>query len=356
MPGELELEEKLSGRVYRARRARDGRELAVRIVYPTSASMASDFLALAEAASRIRHPTLASVEGFGRLTDNGCYIATEFVHGQRLDAWADGVGIPPLAQVVELMRRLCLGLQTALRAGVVHDALNPRNIRILGHAHASANDTGIRTPMKLLDLGVIALCKDNADDPHALRFMAPEQLVLFARLDRPDAFRCSATMNVYSCGGLLYLLTTGGPPFPGNSASELMGSQAGGRLVPPMRINPQIPAALNAVIVRALSLDPSERFESVSQLGEALATVSNQALASLRPSMPAPAPREPALALGAEEDPLLDGPPTFKAERPGALLLMQESDNDNMVQPSAATTDRHEMPTLPPPSDDPSAT
>ncbi|MET0391314.1 MAG: serine/threonine-protein kinase, partial [Polyangiales bacterium] len=278
LEGEFALEEKLGAKVYRARRTHDGRELAVRIVQPANPEQTNDFLALAEAASRVRHPTLASVEAYGRLEGHGCYIATEYIAGKRLDVWADHIGIPPLSQVVELVRRLCIGLQAAARAGVVHDALNPRNVRVV----SVAKTTGTRTPMKLLDLGVPAFAYDHAADPLALRFMAPEQLALFSRPELPKAFRCNETMNVHSCGSLLYYLTTGGPPFAGATASELLSSQRAARLVPPARINPQISGGLDEVIVRALALDPSERFASVAELGEALGLVSSSNIPSSR--------------------------------------------------------------------------
>ena len=347
LQGEFSLEEKLGGNVYRARRTRDGRELAVRVAYPRTPELAADFMALAEAASRVRHPTLASVEAFGRLEDGGCYIATELVRGQSLQQWADQIGIPPLAQVVELVRKLCIGLQAAARAGVVHDALNPRNVRVLG----AAKGTGTRTPLKLLDLGVPALLFEHANDTQALRFMAPEQLEVLYRSHEPQTFRCSATMNVYSCGSLLYYLATGGPPYAGVSVPELLASQAGGRLTPPVRINPQISPGLNAVVVRALAIDPTERFVSVSELGEALANVGGSVSMHMRSLTPPPGPLP-----RPNDAQMQDEPPTFKTSRALAPLLEQQlADVDSDTPASAADRSLHDKPTLPPTAPPPPA-
>ena len=357
LAGEFALEQDIAGLVSLARRRTDGRALAVRVIYPRSADWADDFLALAEAASRVRHETLASVETFGRLAGGACYIGTELVQGQTLDEWADGVGIPPLPQVVDLLRRLCVGLQTAARAGVAHDALNPGNIRVLAHvpAPAPANDTGLRLPVKVLELGVMASCFDEPRDVRALRFMAPEQLAVRNALDERDdasqslivdTFRCNAAMNVFSCGSLLYHLATGGPPFAGASESELLAAQSAGRLVPPLRINPQISEALNAVIVRALAYDPRERFDNVAELGDALGKLDNlvspgQSDSDLLEMVVARDGRRDSheqravMPYNDQEDDLLDGSPTFKA--PDILALLRES------------RDEHETPTMAPP-------
>jgi serine/threonine-protein kinase len=348
--GELSLEEQLGSAVYRARRTRDGRELSMRIVNPRTSQEAAEFLALAATASRVRHPALASVEAYGRLDSERCYIASELIGGQRLDEWADAVGIPPLAQVVELVRRLCVGLQAAARAGVVHDGIHARNVRV----QSVPSGSNARMPVKLLGLGVPALLFDYAHDPDALRFMAPEQLQVLSRSELPSAFRCSAQMNVYSCGALLYYLATGGAPFAGLAAPELLAAQAGAPLVPPARINPQITPGLNAVVMRALDLDPSERFVSAAELGEALAGV----FGSVAP----PRQRERSSVQPVGEDMFGPEPPTFRtsvssiaeleraadfdsrrtSELPDAEISVSEGENDN-----DAASER-DKPTLPP--------
>jgi serine/threonine protein kinase len=315
--GELSLEEQLGSAVYRARRTRDGRELSMRIVHPRSSQEAAEFLALAATASRVRHPALASVEAYGRLDSERCYIASELIGGQRLDEWADAVGIPPLAQVVELVRRLCVGLQAAARAGVVHDGIHARNVRV----QSVPSGSNARMPVKLLGLGVPALLFDYAHDPDALRFMAPEQLQVLSRSELPSAFRCSAQMNVYSCGALLYYLATGGAPFAGLSAPELLAAQAGAPLAPPARINPQITPGLNAVVMRALDLDPSNRFASAAELGEALAGV----FGSVAP----PRKRERSSVQPVGEDMFGPEPPTFRTSVSSIAELERAADFDS---------------------------
>ncbi|HET8939373.1 MAG TPA: protein kinase [Polyangiales bacterium] len=344
--GELSLEEQLGSSVYRARRTRDGRELSMRIVHPRTSQEAAEFLALAATASRVRHPALASVEAYGRIDTERCYIASELIGGQRLDEWADAVGIPPLGHVVELVRRLCVGLQAAARAGVVHDAIHARNVRVQSVPIGSNS----RMPVKLLGLGVPALLFNYAQDPDALRFMAPEQLQVLSRSELPAAFRCSAQMNVYSCGALLYYLATGGAPYAGLSAAELLAAQASAPLAPPARINPQITSGLNAVVMRALSLDPSDRFGSAAELGEALAAV----FGSVAP----PRKREKSSEQPVGEDMFGAEPPTFRTsvssiaelERAAAFdpaPHFRSTASDTPPQ-NNVTSEQDDKPTLPP--------
>ena len=344
--GELSLEEQLGSSVYRARRTRDGRELSMRIVHPRTSQEAAEFLALAATASRVRHPALASVEAYGRVDTERCYIASELIGGQRLDEWADAVGIPPLGHVVELVRRLCVGLQAAARAGVVHDAIHARNVRV----QSVPTGSNSRMPVKLLGLGVPALLFDYTHDPDALRFMAPEQLQVLSRSELPATFRCSAQMNVYSCGALLYYLATGGAPFAGMSAAELLAAQASAPLAPPARINPQITSGLNAVVMRALALDPSDRFGSAAELGEALAAV----FGSVAP----PRKREKSSEQPVGEDMFGAEPPTFRTSVSSIAELERAAAFDPSPQfgsPSSdtpphndVTPEQDDKPTLPP--------
>jgi serine/threonine protein kinase len=328
-----------AGYVYRARRKRDGRSFIVRVVVPALPPLAAEFLELAGAARRIRHPTLASIEDSGRFEERGCFLVAEYVEGQRLDAWADAVGIPPLAQVVELVRRLCVGLQAAARGGLAHDALNPRNVIVLKGAQTAPG----RTPVKMLDLGVPALVFAEHLDPVSLRFMAPEQLAAYATATPPITFRCSASMNVYSCGCLLYYLCTGGPPYTGSTLEELRAAQGSSRLTPPARINPQITPVLNALIMRALALDPSLRFASVAELAEALGGMPSMMPGRARISdVP-----EVVKTLPPAPDDGRD-PPTSRISRPPDRAAVPQPEIVVEAHADDDASSEHDMPTLPP--------
>jgi serine/threonine protein kinase len=255
--GELSVEEKLSGELYRARRIRDGRELIVRVVHPQTPGQTADLLARAAAVSSIRHPALAQVEAYGQLAGGACYIASELVRGPSLFEWTEAFGIPSLPQIVELVQNLCSALQTALP--LVHEALHPGNVRVL------RSRAGLS--FKLIDLALPSALIDAAPNPQALLFRAPEQRSAL----HP---RCDAASNVYAVGGILYFLALGEPAYAGNDVESLLDAQAKGRFKAPSSVQLRFPADLNALIVRALALDPEQRFASVAELGEALAACS----------------------------------------------------------------------------------
>lgn len=233
LPGDLLVGEQLGQHVFRARRKRDGRELAARIVPPPFTASAS---VLAAAGSGIRHPALAHIESYGGLDDGSMFIASELVRGPTLLAWREKTSAPELAQILDAMHSLHGALTQAAHAGVLHEAINPRNIRLQPVAAGA--------PLKLLDLGVPAGAFDQPRDVLAQHFIAPEA--------KSEGASCTAAANVYACGALLYFLV----------AAELPDETLSGA---------GLPAGLRAVIKRALAADPRHRFASVSELDAAVA-------------------------------------------------------------------------------------
>src|SRR4051794_1350448 len=181
--------------VFRAQRRRDSQPVALRIWRAPNDPLAHEFLEHAEAACAVRHAAIAQVEAAGQ-QEQFCFVVSEYIIGQKLDTWADQVGIPPLGEVIELMRRLCEGLALAARGGVTHSALHPRNLVMVQGDPTSSR----RALPKLLDLGVPQLARPR--QPHALaaQFMAPEQLAVVLEPSQPPLPHATSVMNVYSCG------------------------------------------------------------------------------------------------------------------------------------------------------------
>lgn len=265
--------------VFRAQRRRDSQPVALRVWRAPNDPLAREFLEHANAACAVRHAAIAQVEAAGH-KDHFCFVASEYIVGQKLDTWADQVGIPPLGEVIELMRRLCEGLALAARGGVTHSALHPRNLVMVQGDPTSSR----RATPKLLDLGVPQLARPRQPQTLAAQFMAPEQLAVVLEPSQPPLPHASSVMNVYSCGSLLYYLCTGGPPHRQTEPAALREAQLHGKLVVPSRINPQITPSLNAVMMQALAIDPTVRYSTVGDLGEALTHVSlTPSVAGARP-------------------------------------------------------------------------
>jgi serine/threonine protein kinase len=257
------------GSVYRAHHMPSGRLVAARLWLSDAPGAAERALETARIASRVRHPALAAVEAFGQMPDGTLFIVSEYVTGEPLDRWADKAGIPPLATVIDVVHRLCVGLNAAHRNGLTHDALHARNVRVTQGDSASAS----RLEVRLLDLGVPAFMHPWPPRMHAAQFMAPEQLARALRATGAGGLQTDGPMNVYACGCILYYLCAGGAPYQDRNLHDLTLSHAAGRLVLPSKINPQIPASLDEITARALAVDPAERYPSVSELALALARV-----------------------------------------------------------------------------------
>lgn len=251
------------GSVFHAVSTQSGQPVAVRLVRPPSQVIGNLLLERARRAQGIRHEGLANLLDAGQESDGAIYLVSEYVEGPNLVTWADSVGIPPLFKVVEFMQRLCAVLQHAAQHGLSHESLSPHSILV------PPGDRGINC--KLLDICLPAVGRDAALNLNTAQFLAPEQLRRHFQ-EEPSLGAVTGAANVYSLGCILYLLCTGGTPYPAKSEAELLERSALRSPADPSRINPQIPPQLKAIILHALSAEPSERYSSVADMAQALST------------------------------------------------------------------------------------
>jgi serine/threonine protein kinase len=265
-----------AGDVFRARHVRDRRTVVVRIWRCTDGVTRDRWLERARLASRVRHPVLPAIESYGRHGEEYAYVVSEFAEGERLDHFSDRVGIPPVASVVELFRHVCVGLNAAHRNGLAHEALHPRNLLVA----EQANDPLLRLAPRVLDLVVPVFMRSAPPRVQDALFMAPEQLATWMQPGASAPRPADVRANIYSCGCLLHYVCTGGAPIQGRTLEELARAQSAGKLLPASRINPQVPPALDEVILRALTPVPSERYSSMAELAIALERVQTGSSAS----------------------------------------------------------------------------
>jgi tetratricopeptide (TPR) repeat protein/predicted Ser/Thr protein kinase len=203
----------------------------------------------ARAAARLNHPNIAAIYDVFEI-DGRPYIVIEYVEGEPLSAIAQR-GVVPVEQAVRIVRQLSDGLEAAHAAGVIHRDLKPANVMITPAGVAKILDFGLartqesRAGSHLTEAGQILGTPD---------YMAPEQFVGRPADERSD---------LYSLGALLYELVTGRRPF---EAGDPVGRVIGGLTPPPARErNPNLPPALDALLTRALALDPRDRFQSATE-------------------------------------------------------------------------------------------
>ena len=252
------------------------REVAVKILRPELAAdeaVHQRFEAEARTAARLSHPNVVNVFDAGTDGDR-VYMVMERLPGTTLENEM-GAGPMSVARVVDIGRQVAGGLAAAHLAGIVHRDIKPGNVLTVPDGTVKLADFGIATVMGSASLTATGLVVGTP------AYLAPER-----------ATGQSATLrsDVYSVGALLYACLAGRRPYEADSAVALMVAMQSRAPTPIEEIRPDVPAALVAVIERAMAVSPEERFPGAAEMAAALAGI------------PVEAPAGPATAVVAGAD------------------------------------------------------
>ena len=233
------------GIVYRAHDTLLDRTIAVKTCYEDVAASTKGrnrFEREVKAAGRLHHPNIVVVFDGGMEGDTP-FIAMELVNGPTLGAELERRGKIPPEETARLIRKIAEGLEYAHRHGVVHRDLKPANILLTPDGQPKISDFGVA---KLLsaDSGVT---ETPVGTP---RNMSPEQVSGSAIDGRSD---------VFALGILAYELLTGVSPFAGEHFTAVVYNILNNDPMPPSRVNPELPPAVDAPILRALTKDRDHR-------------------------------------------------------------------------------------------------
>jgi tetratricopeptide (TPR) repeat protein/TolB-like protein len=221
----------------------------------------------ARASARIQGEHVVRVTDVGTLETGAPYIVMELLTGADLGVELRGRGLLAVDDAVEYVLHACEAVAQAHAAGIVHRDLKPSNLFLTRRADGSPC-------VKVLDFGIAkAQGGDEAGDDPSLTssravlgspmYMSPEQIRSAKTVD--------ARTDVWSLGVILFELLTGERPFTGSSASSRLAAIAADAPVPLLRVRPDAPAGLEAVILRCLEKDVDRRTPSVAVLARALA-------------------------------------------------------------------------------------
>lgn len=215
-------------------------------------------------AARLSHPNTIEIFDYGHTDDGTFYYVMEYLQGLSLNELVSMAGPLPPGRVIYLFRQICAGLAEAHSLGLVHRDLKPANIYV-------AIRGGESDVAKVLDFGLVKVTQgpDSAEltsDQSVSgtpMFMAPEQAAGDRELD--------ARADIYALGAIAYYCLTGQAPFSGNSPFAIMIAHARDPVVPPSQVRPEIPADLEAIILRCLAKKREDRYADVKALGKDLA-------------------------------------------------------------------------------------
>src|SRR5512140_1736805 len=259
------------GKVYKVRNVISDRIEAMKVLLPDLANvpeLSDRFMREIKVLAGLEHPNIAALRTAQRV-DNQLIMVMELVEGVTLQDRLEQ-GRLPVPESLEYSAQVLSALSYAHARGVIHRDIKPANMMV------TAGGT-----VKLMDFGIAKAAGDRkltmtGTTLGSLYYMSPEQ-IRGGELD--------ARSDLYSFGISLYEIVTGARPFHGDSDFSLMTAHLQAEPVPPIDVDPQLPAALNEIILLSIAKDPAKRFQSADAFRSALGSVSGGA--------PAPVPAAP---------------------------------------------------------------
>jgi serine/threonine protein kinase len=231
------------------------RNVAIKILHDRFAQdkeFVQRFQREAQSAAGLQHPNVVGIFDRGEFRDT-YFIAMEYVDGPSLkDLVKGGMGTK---DAIDFTRQILGAARFAHRKGIIHRDLKPQNVLIDDEGRARVADFGIARGGESSDITATGSVMGTA------QYLSPEQAQGKPTTPRSD---------IYSIGVILYEALTGRVPFEGDSAVAVALKQVSEAPRRPSVINPDVPPALDAVVMRALAKDPDARFKDADAFLKAL--------------------------------------------------------------------------------------
>ena len=219
--------------------------------YADDDSFVQRFRREAQAAASITHPNIVSVFDTG--SDDGIhFIVMEYVEGRTLAEILAGGGRILPDRAIDIAMDVDRALEAAHARGVIHRDIKPGNIMLDPRGDVKVTDFGIARVTTTADT-----VAQTAAIMGTAAYLSPEQAQGLPNDGRSD---------IYSLGCVLYEMVTGRPPFLGDSPVAVASKQVLEQPVPPSRLNSDITADLDAVILRTLAKNPANRYQSADEM------------------------------------------------------------------------------------------
>ena len=265
------------GTVFLAEHPVIGSKVALKAILPQfarSAEVFSRFVNEAKAVNQIGHDHIIDITDFGITPAGDYYFMMEYLEGQGLGEAISKNGAFAPARALNIAVQIADALDASHAHGIIHRDLKPENIFLKIH-------DGVEDFVKVLDFGLAKLTSSEDEPSHSRTgavmgtpyYMSPEQCEGRAEIDHRS--------DIYSLGVILFEMLTGMIPFGGRGHGEIIIKHV---TVPPPSIRSLVPGlspALDMILFRVLSKAPALRFQSMSELRQAL--IDPESYASVTP-------------------------------------------------------------------------
>ena len=266
------------GVVYRGEDMRLDREVAIKFLRREDHGQApwlSRFEREARLASALTHPNICTIHELGE--ENGRpFIVMELLEGRTMKQRIEG-GPLAIELVVEFGVQIAMALEAAHGRGIVHRDIKPANLFVSHDDH-----------LKVLDFGLAKLTDHHPlvatlRPPSAVQTTADADVTMtgaavgtaaYMSPEQATGLKVDARTDLFSFGSVLYEMATGRRAFPGDNSGTVIMRLLKGEFVPPRALNPAIPERLEAIILRAMEVDPNRRYQSAAAMLDDLRSLS----------------------------------------------------------------------------------
>ncbi len=252
------------GRVYRAEHKNFPRHVAIKVLHwylMHDEEKKRRFQNEARTASSIEHKNVVAVHDYGVMPNGEPFLAMDYLQGETLAQLLAKNGRLEWDVAADIVRQAADGLNAVHSAGFVHRDVKPSNIFLIGN--------GTRGKLiQLLDFGLTKSLVDNQNNLSTSGllvgtpdYMSPEQYCAKPLDGRSD---------IYSLGCVLYEALTGMRPFKSANPLECLVARFKGEFKPVVEIAPDVPAKLDQLILKMVTVSPEERISSMREVAQSL--------------------------------------------------------------------------------------
>jgi serine/threonine-protein kinase len=238
----------------------------------------------ARAAAALAHPNAVTIYDF--VEEQGQYfLVMEYIQGPTLKQLVGQRRQLQAREAIEIAAQVCAVLQVAHARGFIHRDIKPQNIMLAWSGAASLGDGGAW--VKLTDFGIVRVAEDAGLTNSGIvlgtaDYLSPEQA-------RGETL--TASSDLYSLGVVMFEMLTGRPPFAGPTAVSIAMQHASANPPPLRQFNPNVPSALEQLVIRTLQKEPEDRFSSAAEMQQALRQCAKE-IARVKPAAPAGTPSQ----------------------------------------------------------------